>query len=260
MNKNKICSLGYFDRVIIDGYSMPMFSTKGIEIKGGDGFVDSINDSLQSFTHGVGKLRITIYGESTFNLEDDNLLGMRWHREQELKLSRTKVDKNDRYAIAYVDILIFKSEFSFPERVINRGKSIDDLNKLAKSEDELMLLSKAMDMQRNIWHESGGTADCTIAIIDRVYVSKHFRKCGISKWVHMNIFDIIRTYGMVSASAVLLIPGDFNNEAEQIFSLSKKDYTDMLINHYKNTGYKFIDKFIMCKYPYVKKGILSIYK
>lgn len=260
MKVSKICSLGYFDRVIIDGYSMPMFSTKGIEVKNEEELVDSINSSLQSFTHGVGKLRVTIYGESTFNLEDDNLLGMRWHREQELKLSRTKVDNNDRYAIAYVDLLIFKSEFSFPERVTSRGKSVDDLNKLAKSEDELMLLSKAMDMQRNIWYESGGTADCTIAIVDRVYVNKNFRKCGISKWVHMNIFDIIRTYSMLSASAVLLIPGDFSNEAEQVFNLSKKEYRDMLVKHYKDTGYKFIDKFIMCKYPYVKKNILSIYK
>lgn len=260
MKVSKICSLGYFDRVLVDGYAMSMFNTRGIEIKNEEALVDSINTNTQSFAQGVGKIRVTIYGESTFNLEDDNLLGMRWHREQELKLSRTKVDNNDRYSIAYVDLLILKSDFSFPERVMNRGKSPDDIAKLAKSEDELMLLSKALEMQRTIWAESSGTADCNIAIVDRVYVNKHFRKCGISKWVHMNIFDIIRTYGMLSASAVLLIPGDFSNEAEQVFSLSKKDYRDMLVKHYKSTGYKFIDKFIMCKYPYVKKNILNIHR
>ena len=261
MKVSKICSLGYFDRVLVDGYNMSMFNTRGIEIKNEDTLVDSINNNNQYYTQGVGKIRVTIYGESTFDIDDDNLLGMRWHREQELKLSRTKVDDNDRYAIAYVDILIVKSDLSFPEQVTRRGKTVEDINKLAKTEDEVMLLSKAIDMQKSIWEESNGVADCSIAIIDRVYVNKHFRKCGISSWIHKNILDIIRTYGMISVSAVLLIPGDFSNEAEQIFGLSKKDYRDMLVKHYKNTGYKFIDKFIMCKYPYIKKQhILNIYK
>lgn len=260
MEVNKICSLGYFDRVLVDGYTMSMFNTRGIEIKNEETLVDSINTNIQSYAQGVGKIRVTIYGESVFNLEDDNLLGMRWHREQELKLSRTKVDNNDRYAIAYVDILILKSDFSFPDKVQNRGKSHDDIAKLARGEDEFMLLSKALDIQRTILAESNGMADCNIAIVDRVYVNKHFRKCGISRWIHLNILDIIKTYGVISASAVLLIPGDFSDEAEKIFGLSKKDYKDMLIKHYKNTGYKFIDKHIMCKYQYVKRHILSIHK
>ena len=260
MNTSKICSLGYFDRVLVDGYAMSMFNTRGIEIKNDETLVDSINTNIQSYAQGVGKIRVTVYGESVFNLEDDKLLGMRWHREQELRLSRTKVDNNDRYAIAYVDLLILKSDFSFPEMVRSRGKSLDDLARLAKSEDEYMLLSKALEIQRNIWAQNNNTCDCNIAIVDRLYVNKNFRQCGISKWVHNNILDIIKTYGMVDASAVLLIPGDFSNEAEQIFGMSKRDYRDMLIKHYKDVGYKFIDKFIMCKYSYKKKHILNIRK
>lgn len=260
MNTSKICSLGYFDRVLVDGYAMSMFNTRGIEIKNDETLVDSINTNIQSYAQGVGKIRVTVHGESVFNLEDDKLLGMRWHREQELRLSRTKVDNNDRYAIAYVDLLILKSDFSFPEMVRNRGKSLDDLARLAKSEDEYMLLSKALEIQRNIWAQNNNTCDCNIAIVDRLYVNKNFRQCGISKWVHNNILDIIKTYGMVDASAVLLIPGDFSNEAEQIFGMSKRDYRDMLIKHYKDAGYKFIDKFIMCKYSYKKKHILNIRK
>lgn len=260
MNVSKICSLGYFDRVLVDGYAMSMFNTRGIEVKNDETLVDSINTNIQSYAQGVGKIRITVFGESTFNLEDDKLLGMRWHREQELRLSRTKVDNNDRYAIAYADLLILKSDFSFPDRVKNRGKSPDDIAKLAKSEDEYMLLSKALDMQRNMWAENTGASDCNIAIVDRVYVNKHFRQCGISKWIHLNIIDIIKTYGMVDVSAVLLIPGDFSNEAEQLFGVSKREYRDILIKHYKNTGYKFIDKYIMCKYSYKRKHILNIRK
>lgn len=260
MNTSKICSLGYFDRVLVDGYAMSMFNTRGIEIKNDETLVDSINTNIQSYAQGVGKIRVTVYGESVFNLEDDKLLGMRWHREQELRLSRTKVDNNDRYAIAYVDLLILKSDFSFPEMVRNRGKSLDDLARLAKSEDEYMLLSKALEIQRNIWAQNNNTCDCNIAIVDRLYVNKNFRQCGISKWVHNNILDIIKTYGMVDASAVLLIPGDFSNEAEQVFGMSKRDYRDMLIKHYKDVGYKFIDKIIMCKYSYKKKHILNIRK
>lgn len=260
MNTSKICSLGYFDRVLVDGYAMSMFNTRGIEIKNDETLVESINTNIQSYAQGVGKIRITVYGESVFNLEDDKLLGMRWHREQELRLARTKVDNNDRYAIAYVDLLILKSDFSFPEMVRNRGKSLDDLARLAKSEDEYMLLSKALEIQRNMWAQNSDTCDCNIAIVDKLYVNKNFRQCGISKWIHNNILDIIKTYGMVDASAVLLIPGDFSNEAEQIFGMSKREYRDMLIKHYKDVGYKFIDKFIMCKYYSKKKHILNIRK
>lgn len=256
MNVSKICSLGYFDRVLVDGYTIPMFSTRGIEIKNEETLIDSININM----HGVGKIRVTVYGESTFNLEDDNLLGMRWHREQKLKLSRTRVDDNDRYAIAYVDLLILKSNLSLLEDFNNKEKSNYDITKLVKSEDEIMLLSKALEMQIDIWSKSSGKEECNIAIVDRVYVNKHFRNCGISKWIHLNILDIIKTYGMISVSAVLLIPGDFSDEAEKVFGLSKREYRDMLIKHYKSTGYKFIDKYIMCKYQCVKKHIFSINK
>lgn len=258
MNVSKLCSLGYFDRVLVDGYAMSMFNTRGIEIKSNETFVDAINTNIQSYTQGVGKIRVTIYGESTFNLDDDNLLGMRLHREQNLKLVRTKVGNNDRYAIAYVDILILKSDFSFPDKVLSKGKSPDDIAKLAKGEDEYMLLKKALDMQRSMKTDDTDKPDCNIAIADRVYVNRNFRRCGISKWIHSNIADIIKTYGMVDVSAVLLIPGDFSNEAEQVFGVSSDKYKSMLIEHYKDEGYKFIDKYIMCKYFYKRKHIINL--
>jgi hypothetical protein len=248
MNVDRICLVGYFDRVLIDGYAMPMYNTKGIAIESNETLVDAINTNTQSYAQGIGKVRITIYGEADFNPEDDQLLGMRWHREQELKLTRTKIGNADRYAIAYVDLLILKSNYSFPEEVKNRGKTSNDISKLAKSEDEYMLLTKALEIQKStLMKKDNNENDANIAIVDRLYVNKEFRQCGISSWIHSNIGDIIKTFGMIDIASVILIPGDFSNEAQSQFGVSKDKYRDFLIKHYKEQGYKFVDKHIMCK-------------
>lgn len=260
MNTSKICSLGYFDRVIVDGYTMPMYNTKGIEIGNDASLVDALNTNSQSHAQGIGKIRLSIYGEADFNLSDDNLLGMRFHRENELLLSRTYINNKDRYLIAYADLLILKSDYTFPDEVKNRGKSLNDIKKLAKSEDEYLLLSTALERQYIALNNGVNVLFCNIAIVDRVYVNKHFRQCGISRWIHTNIADIIKTYGMINAHEIILIPGDFSNEAEAEFGMSKQEYTNILIKHYKSVGYKFLDKTIMCKsaYKIKKKHILNI--
>lgn len=254
MNISRICLIGYFDRVLVDGFAMPMYNTKGIAVESNETLVDAINTNTQSYAQGIGKVRITIYGEADFNAQDDRLLGMRWHREQELKLARTKVGNKDRYAIAYADLLILKSNYSFPEEVKNRGKTSDDISKLAKSEDEYMLLTKALELQKStLMKNNSDENDANIAIVDRVYVNKEFRQCGISSWIHANIGDIIKTFGMIDVASVILIPGDFSNEAQSQFGVSKDKYREFLIKHYKESGYKFIDKYIMCKSIIKKK-------
>lgn len=245
MNVNKICSLGYFDNVIVDGYMLSMFNTKGIEITDNTALVDIVTNSKYS-SQGIAKLRFTVYGESEFNLADDDLLGMRWHREMELGLKKTKVDNKDRYPIGYADILILKSENSLSDMKNVYGDVSEYISTITKSEDEFILLKKAVDIQSKIKRDS--SSDSNIAIVDRVYIDKAFRGCKISSWIHENIFDIIKTYCMINTYAALLIPGDFSNEAESMFGVSKDEYRNMLVKHYKASGYKFIDKAVMCKY------------
>jgi hypothetical protein len=259
MKVSEICRRGYFDRVIVDGYLMPMYNNKGIEIKDNEPLVDAIENNAQSYNQGIGKIRINIAGEA-FNTEPySEIVRMQEHRENDLRLIRTKLGDIDRYNIGYVDILILKSDYSFPNEVKNRGKTKDDISKLAKSEEELRIMSKALDVQQDIIKENNGIYDCNIAIVDRVYINSEFRQCGISTWVHNNIGDITKIYAMVDIAAVLLTPGDFSNEAEKLFGMTTKQYQNMLIKHYKSVGYILLDNKLMCK-RLVKKQQMHIIK
>lgn len=241
----KICSLGYFDRLIVDGYMMPMYSNRGIEINEGNSLVEAFELSKQSYNNGIGKLRINIAGEATNEDTQSEIERMREHREKSIGLVRTKIGDTDRYIIGYADILVLKSDNSFPVNICNTGKTVEDILKLAKGEDELKLMTKALSIQQKIKKESGN--DINIAIVDKVYVNKEFRRCKISTWIHSNIREIAKIYGMVDIGAVVLIPGDFNDEATKVFNMTKKEYEDMLEKHYKKIGYRYIDKDIMYK-------------
>ena len=247
MQVRKICGLGYFDRLIIDGYMMPMYNNKGIEIGDGESLVDALETNEQSYNQGIGKLRINIVGEALNTESYEEILRMRKHREDDLNLVRSKLGATDRYTIGNMDILILKGDYTFPEEVTNKGKTIEDINKLAKGEDELAILTKALEIQNNIVKSNTGLTDCNIAIVDRVYINGEFRRCGISTWLHSNLFDLAKTYGMLDVAAVLLIPGDFSDEATSKFQMTKQKYESMLVKHYKEVGYKFIDKNIMYK-------------
>lgn len=244
MDISKICSIGYFDKVIVDGYTMTMFSTKGLEITRNETFENLMKSMNKYSACDIVKVRVTIYGESDFNMSDDKLLSMREHRELSLKLSRILVNNNDRYALAYVDILVIKSNSHLSyETEQQKMWTREILNHMDISEDEYTLLDKAIEIKKNN----------SIGVLDKVYVNKSFRKCKISSWIHENIFDIIKSFGMCDVSAVLLIPGDFSNESESEFGYSKREYRNMLVQHYKSVGYKFISKDMMCKYKNKKR-------
>ena len=244
MNTTRLCSFGYFDRIIIDGYTIPVYNAKGITIKGNESLTEAIKSNANSYEKGIGKLRITIYGEADFNMADENLLNMRFHREQKLRLQRVKVGNKDRYAIAYADILILKSEFA---EIHNKSKKqiLNEILVQTKSEDEYLLVSKAIEIQTSDVKKIN-IDDCNIAIIDRVYTNISFRGCGISGWIHDNIKEIVHTFSMINVSAALLIPGDFSSEAS-LFEMSDKEYKNYLTQHYKKHGYSFIDRTVMYK-------------
>lgn len=244
MDVRKICMLGYFDRVMIDGYSMPMYNGRGIELRTDCSIVDALNDKIDSNNQGIGKIKINIVGESLSNDTIDEIQRMQEHRENEMGLERVKLGNIDRYIIAYVDILILKSDMAFPSKLFNKGNNLEDIEKTVKDEDKLNLLRRAIEVQSKL---TKNNKDANIALIDKVFVHKEFRRCGISKWIHNNIKDIIKLYGLIDVGAALLIPGDFTNSAKAEFSLSKEQYEKMLIQHYRSVGYSMINNGIMYK-------------
>ena len=245
MDTIKICRLGYFDRVMIDGYSMPMYNGRGIEIKTNCSLIESLDSNIDLNAQGLGKIKVTIVGEALSNDDiAEEIERMQKHREDDLGLERVKIGNIDRYIIAYADILILKSDESLPSKLTNKGNTLEDIEKLAKGEDKLNLMSKGLDIQSKLVKNN---KDANVALIDKVFVHKEFRRCGISKWIHNNIKDIIKIYGLIDVGAALLIPGDFTNSAERDFEMSKDYYEEVLTEHYKNVGYTMLGNGVMCK-------------
>lgn len=250
MKTKKICNLGYFDKLIVDGYMMTMYNNKGIEVGDEESLVDALEDKERAYKQGLGKLRINMLGECLNTEGSEELRIMRKHREEELNLERIKIGNSDRYIIAYADILILKSDYSFPLGVSNKGKTLDDIMKAYETEDKISIITKALEVQQAVINEDNGIYDCNIAIVDRVYVNNEFRQCGISEWIHNNIFSIAKIFGMIDIAGVLLMPGDFSNESSASFGMTKQKYENMLRRHYKKVGYKDIGNNIMYKQLY----------
>lgn len=253
MDVIKICKQGYFDRLIVDGYMMPLYNSRGVEIKlNNASLIESIENSNNPFNNGLGKLRINIIGEALNKDTYEEIAKMQEHRETELGLERIKLGVIDRYIIGYVDILILKSDYSLPNNITNKGNTIHELEQTVRDGD-LELIKKACKIQEKLKKE---TLDCNIAIIDKLYIHYEFRRCGISSWIHSNIKDIIKLYGMINIGAVLLIPGDFSNESETKFNMTREEYEKMLIKHYKDVGYKVVKDNIMIN-SIIKPSIIN---
>lgn len=232
MRVTEICEIGKFNSVYIEGFILPTYDNIGIEIKDGESLIGSLEEST-TLRQGISKLRLNIVGESVDSVYDS-------YREKFGLGERTK-GSTKRYCISYVDIIILK------DKSITVSNVEQDACKLAKSGDELELLTQAVKVKNEITKENEFTIDYSVAIIDKIYVNKYFRRLGIASWVHNNIKELITIYGMVNISAVILIPGDFTKKASTEFNMTDKDYSDMLVNHYMALGYTFISRSVMCK-------------
>jgi len=250
----EICRLGYFDKVIVDGYMLPLYNDLGIEIKHSQSIMDAIEENTQAFSHNVARLRINIAGESLNNELPNDIIRMRRHREKELNLKRCCMEKIDRYYIGYVDIFIVKGN----NKIEETENCYKNIQKISKNEYEYTMLTTAVSIQQRLLKENKELLECNIAIVDKVYVQINFRRCGISSWIHNNLHELIKIYGMLDTVAVILMPGDFNNESKKMFNMTKDEYEQMLTQHYKNVGYKQLQNNVMYRQFLKSKKILGL--
>lgn len=228
---DKVLRVGYFDNLILDGYNMNFFGSEGIKLCNECTLNESLLKSNNKYTNGLSKLRINLIGEAENNKEHLSAVeNPKSIREDELKLTPIKMRDKTRYVIAYMEIL-----------VIDSTKISDDysyMSKDIKSVDTVELLNCAIDrIERKIQN---------IGILSKIYIDKNFRELGIFKWMLDNIFDIIKQFSDVLVDCILLIPGDFSNESEQL-GISLKEYNKNLASMYKKHGYKNITGDIYCK-------------
>lgn len=243
MDVEKILRAGYFDRLKIDGVLKPVYNSTGTIILPNKSFKDSLNKSEEAFKHGVAHLKLSLIGECDTNICFTDLEHMREDRQNWgiIKLPSNKTI--DRYLVAYLEILILKSDYAIPYKIVANGKTEKDIEKLAKTNDTLEVFLAALELGEYIINKFSYSNDwVNIAIIDKVYVQPIFRRSKISTWLHENIADIINMYSLVFPNGIILSYGDFSKEAESRFNMSRNTYNKMLLSHYKSMGYSNIGK------------------
>ena len=241
MDIDKILRTGYFDRIKIDGHIVPVLESSGTDIGKGDSFRDALDKSNDAFKHGVSNIRVNIFGEADTNISFTELENMREDRKKSGLRKMNSSGNIDRYLIAYVDILMLKNGYAIPYNINNKGNTEKDVEKLAKNSDMLDLYLSAVALREHIQTKYKYTEEFTsVAIINKVYVEPVFRRSGISKWIHLNIADIINMYGLMFPVGIVMSYGDFSNESSKLFGMNHNEYTNMLIKHYKTLGYRDI--------------------
>lgn len=264
MNIHRICSMGYFDRVIIDGFMIPLYNAKGIAITESSGdFTSALYSNANNISQGIAKISINLLGEADNSEPPSEIHRMRSLREDELELERIPYGNKDRYCIAEMNILVLKDDNYLAERIINVNKNGDDISKSFKGETILQLLTKAYDIQKKYKEKDKTGETFNIGVVEEVYVDKSFRRCRISTWLHQNLADIVKVYGMLDLTSAILIPGDFAHECK-MYGMTTQEYKDMLVKHYKSLGYVFTDdsKSIMQRNlaPVQRKGLAKYIK
>lgn len=243
MDVEKVLRSGYFDKLKIDGSIKPIINSDGTLLSSTGSFKDALNASTDSFKHAVANLKITLYGEASTDISVRELDRIRKDRQIAGVPVICRNDSADRGIVAYADVLILKGGYTLPFGIVANGRSEKDLVKLANTEDMLELLVAATKLSEYIKDKSSYSEDwINIAIINKVYVFPIFRRCGISKWIHCNISDIINMYSLVFPLGIVQMYGDFSGECKRLFNMDNTTYNKMLYAHYKSLGYNKLHK------------------
>lgn len=232
MDTLRVETIGYFDRVLIDGSMKALKGSIGITVKTGERLAEAISRDPESHKHDVAKLRVELLGESVESQDESERQYIKNDRfDNGIKLM-TKCKEIERYSVAFMEVSIIKGNYAFPFKKEVRDieeccqkldVTLDDFNNYLASRHLAYELAKLLDED---------VGNINIAIIDRIYVHPVFRKCGISNWFHSNAAEIINVFAMMYIHGLVLTYGDFTNQAAKV-----PNYNSFLREHYIRQGY-----------------------
>lgn len=242
MNIQDIKRIGYFDNIKLYGNIEPMYRSNGIGLYPGLSLEESMDLCNKPESYSVYKVHIDLIGEINSSTDKDIIDRL----SLELKINLNKNGTTYKGLIGYVDILVIKGE-NLISNLDNNGRNEESLTKLANNTDEIELFISSLRMCDYLLHGD----NYNIAIVDRVYIHKSFRRLGISSWIHNNIFELVKWFGIIKPDIIILEFGDFSNEAIGEFKLTKNGYNNMLRSMYFKLGYK--------KLSLIQRNIMGIY-
>lgn len=204
--------IGEFDELFITSNISPLYNRNYLKLTDGYNLKETIQYGDYPGESMLATLKINIVGE---------------------KLDTSSMHK---YTIGYAYITIVKGENITPN--YRRFENLDNIQLISKSVDEINLCNAGLNIAKHL-NIKGITKDnLSIAIINRVYINKEFRRLGINKWIHNNLEDIITNFALIHPDIVVLSYDDFANECNKNFGMTKDEYCKMLHTMYKKLGYK----------------------
>ena len=233
----RVKSIGVFNDVVLFG-SLDCYrddSRAGLVLDG-----QALRTQNRRFVSGLCRLTITIEG-----VVYDGRMSQGMLQREKLKLhSRPRRDERLRGFVGYEkqlkeieDTLYSQIAFADCDVIFNSGTSLEDMrDSIARytiDTEEMLLDLAAVDLVEG--YHSYNINACCLAI-SRLYIHPAFRSLGLSAWLLRNLPVLGQTVLNMPVGDMLLIPGDFSNEAKRRHQ-TRQEYITWLRKYYEKNGF-----------------------
>lgn len=233
----KVKSIGVFNDVVLFG-SLDCYredSRAGLVLDG-----QSLRTQNKRFVSGLCRLTITVEG-----VVYDGRMSQGMLQREKLKLkSRPRHEERLRGFVGYEkqlkeieDTLYSQIAFVDCDVIFSTGASLEDMrDSIARytiDTEEMLLDLAAVDLVEG--YNSYRINACCLAI-SRLYIHPAFRSLGLSAWLLRNLPVLGQTVVNMPVGDMLLIPGDFSNEAKRRHQ-TRQEYLEWLREYYKKNGF-----------------------
>lgn len=233
----KVKTIGVFNDVVLFG-SLDCYredSRAGLVLDG-----QSLKTQNKRFVSGLCRLMITVEG-----VVYDGRMSQGMLQREKLQLrSRQRKDDRLRGFVGYEkqqkeieDTLYSQIAFVDCDVIFNTGVGMDDMRdsiaRYTMDTEEMLLDLAAVDLVEG--YNSYGINACCLAIA-RLYIHPAFRSLGLSAWLLRNLPILGQTVVNKPVGDMLLIPGDFSNEAKRRHQ-TRQEYLDWLCQYYKKNDF-----------------------
>ena len=246
----KVKTIGVFNDVVLFG-SMDCYrvdSRAGLVLDG-----QALHTEGRKFVSGLCRLTITVEGVVYDGVASPGAL-----QRKHLKLtSRQRLDNRLRGFVGYEkaqeeieNTLYTQIAFADCDVIFNNGVQFSEMresiSRYTVDAEEMLLDLAAVDLVER--YSANAIRACCLAI-SRLYVHPAFRSLGLSSWLLRNLPVLGQTVVNMTVGDMLLIPGDFSNEAKRRHQ-PKTEYLMWLGQYYEKNGF----------YPATDLSIKNVYR
>lgn len=238
MDLQRIKYAGEFERISVVGQAGVQSRQTGVEIQDQDSFLSNLHKCEEYPKQLIDSCTIYLVGDVNIQdmpQEDINSQRMN-HKAYNIRPYVLGINGYDRYIIGFMTVLIYDGQKIGLEKALQNDNL--SISMQAKQQDEIEMFeylnSIAIDAVRH-------RKQIRLGLLDRMYIAEVFRKNGIGGWFIDNLRDLVSFYSKTRLDELVLETGDFQNESQQKFGMTREQYTDFLKKFYSKHGLKGVN-------------------